>query len=566
MNKTKCKVFIPRPKRTSSHESKDNEIPTTLLQAMNQTNKLKSPSIKPFTRTRNYTGSIKVDSIFSHVTRLKLNNNPKPIDLPKISKHIPISLSKENLLNEIKSIEYINKPMNKKLESVLKEEEIVIAKDHSKTNNFSFDFDIFGNQSMYSNANNESCNEDEMRKEVYYLSNYSKIIRNKISNESKAQHYIQKLRHILKAKENQYEIINQLLNKTIILSDENKIKQSLEIDAHLERMNNLHNSIEDKLILTSSSKNQISDILNESKEKTTQLIKEIDNIYTNSKENEIITKNREKDLRNYAEHLHFEIKTLKKEIQLCIKTSKEYYIDLLKKGNDTRNEGVVWIVRRLLQLEYVPLLKDFPSYYTEESRSVLISIASKQNENFKYIEQLQKIRKDILTLDSNKQIIGESIETNIKKNLNAFKKNNENYLIKKMEELLIKHDYCHVTPYQEDTIKFCLETPNINQYRVRLKQCSELFKFTKRPNSVKSNKKVLNKIFNKKYYNFAKNEEYKLLKTIIDIKQKIKDNEYEIDRIKSEHLDYIYKNNLYNYELLTSLFGNANKYKYHYNV
>ena len=206
MNKTKCKVFIPRPKRTSSHESKDNEIPTTLLQAMNQTNKLKSPSIKPFTRTRNYTGSIKVDSIFSHVTRLKLNNNPKPIDLPKISKHIPISLSKENLLNEIKSIEYINKPMNKKLESVLKEEEIVIAKDHSKTNNFSFDFDIFGNQSMYSNANNESCNEDEMRKEVYYLSNYSKIIRNKISNESKAQHYIQKLRHILKAKENQYEI------------------------------------------------------------------------------------------------------------------------------------------------------------------------------------------------------------------------------------------------------------------------------------------------------------------------------------------------------------------------
>ena len=56
------------------------------------------------------------------------------------------------------------------------------------------------------------------------------------------------MRHILKAKENQYDIINQLLNKTIILSDENKIKQSLEIDAHLERMNNLHNSIEDKLI------------------------------------------------------------------------------------------------------------------------------------------------------------------------------------------------------------------------------------------------------------------------------------------------------------------------------
>ena len=102
MNKTKCKMIIPHPKRMIK-ESKDNEmIPTTLLQAMNQTNKLKSSSIKSFQRNRNYTGSIKVDSIFSHVTRLKLNNNTKQVDLPKISKQIPISLSKESLLNEIK--------------------------------------------------------------------------------------------------------------------------------------------------------------------------------------------------------------------------------------------------------------------------------------------------------------------------------------------------------------------------------------------------------------------------------------------------------------------------------
>ena len=57
--------------------------------------------------------------------------------------------------------------------------------------------------------------------------------------------------------------------------------------------------------------------------------------------------------------------------------------------------------------------------------------------------------------------------------------------------------------------------------------------------------------------------------SIVALYEKItyhEDNEYEIERIKSEHLDYIYKNKMDNYELLTSLFGNANKYKYHYNV
>lgn len=64
-------------------------------------------------------------------------------------------------------------------------------------------------------------------KEVRYLRNYSLIIRNKILNESKANNYIQKLRNILKIKENKYKSVNKLLNSTIISCDEDKIKQSL---------------------------------------------------------------------------------------------------------------------------------------------------------------------------------------------------------------------------------------------------------------------------------------------------------------------------------------------------
>ena len=91
-------------------------------------------------------------------------------------------------------------------------------------------------------------------KEVRYLRNYSLIIRNKILNESKANNYIQKLRNILKIKENKYKSVNKLLNSTIISCDEDKIKQNLEIDAHIERMNFLQMITEDNLIAHSPTK------------------------------------------------------------------------------------------------------------------------------------------------------------------------------------------------------------------------------------------------------------------------------------------------------------------------
>ena len=34
-----------------------------------------------------------------------------------------------------------------------------------------------------------------------------------------------------------------------------------------------------------------------------------------------------------------------------ISSQKEYYIDILKKGYDVRNEGLVWCVKNLLELQ-----------------------------------------------------------------------------------------------------------------------------------------------------------------------------------------------------------------------
>ena len=65
-------------------------------------------------RTRNLTRTVKGDSLFKNVARLKLSNKKKGN-----IKMIPLSLPKQSLLKGVKNIEFINKPMNVKLNKIL---------------------------------------------------------------------------------------------------------------------------------------------------------------------------------------------------------------------------------------------------------------------------------------------------------------------------------------------------------------------------------------------------------------------------------------------------------------
>ena len=65
-------------------------------------------------RTRNLTRTVKGDSLFKNVARLKLSNKKKGN-----IKMIPLSFPKQSLLKGVKNLEFINKPMNVKLNKIL---------------------------------------------------------------------------------------------------------------------------------------------------------------------------------------------------------------------------------------------------------------------------------------------------------------------------------------------------------------------------------------------------------------------------------------------------------------
>ena len=105
MQKTtsKCK-FIPHPQLNTSTNS--NGTNSSLYKTMNDMSE--PPNI--VIRTRNLTRTVKGDSLFKNVARLKLSNKKKGN-----IKMIPLSV----VIKGVKNLEFINKPMNVKLNKIL---------------------------------------------------------------------------------------------------------------------------------------------------------------------------------------------------------------------------------------------------------------------------------------------------------------------------------------------------------------------------------------------------------------------------------------------------------------
>jgi hypothetical protein len=76
-----------------------------------------------------------------------------------------------------------------------------------------------------------------------------------------------------------------------------------------------------------------------------------------------------------------EVKYLKRHFQSITKDQRVYYLDILKKGFDVRSEGLVWVVRRLIELDMYLDYSLFPKFVDHEQIDYLIKLANLQLEN-----------------------------------------------------------------------------------------------------------------------------------------------------------------------------------------
>jgi len=509
------KLKIPHPKFKKTKKKillLESKIPSSLIEAMN--NSYETQTLKLKNRT---------------TKELSINNL---LDLPSIFIANAKLKSKSSLMNDLSDIKYINKSIYHQLGKILNEEERIINTHYYKTNNFNFDFEAFEqNKSTKNNLfkSKSYCNYED----ISYLNRYEEIIKDKMSNERKAEQYINEMNDKLKKKlliENDImkEIINFEKEK-----DENKIKLSTEIDAKTAILKDIHSKVK----RSSSSPNCSIRLLNEKekkenilKQKAQILTKEIDDLKKKQKKIEENNQNLMTEYLQKSKHLHDEIKKLKIELNEHIKSGIEYYLEILKKGTDTRSEGLSWVVRKLLKLGYKPQLNNFPNYFDNHMIKYLIEYSKKKNENCDLVEQLHEYKNNIIKNNVNNS------NTNKKESKHSLKHSTEKYIERKIGELLDKHKHHIIISKKENHFEnfkknHMIIFPSIR--KINFNQIED-----NKDNNKNNKKEFLKNLFKDRLNEFEKIVEIrKRYELNLSLLKKLKDDEYKyvIDKKSKSH-------------------------------
>ena len=208
---------------------------------------------------------------------------------------------------------------------------------------------------------------------------------------------------------------------------------------------------------------------------------------------------------------------------------KKYYLDILKKGSDTRNEGLSWVIKRLLELKVNLDKSMFPYFLDNEQIDYLINISklSFERSQLKLMLNTLKHRHKKNRSDSNINITNfnekrheDNVINYIKGNLNPNIFSNKR--IEQMQKLYVK--------YEDSTRNIITKKLEENEIkRIVLKHKKQIHQYAINKNICDDEKDNL-------LHNFMKNEsQKKYFDDIIQLNNRIKElNEFIDTLIKKE--------------------------------
>ena len=193
---------------------------------------------------------------------------------------------------------------------------------------------------------------------------------------------------------------NKGKKRKIIKTNNNKInKMGLAL---FKRLN--HSDDFEKITKTTSKKFQLQLDLKKYKE----------NYFEKMKQLEIEKEAKQKLIKNIDEELLF----YKEVNKILIEEHKQYYLNILKKGYDTRGEGMIWVVRNLLELQINLEYHHFPKFLTHEEIDFLLKKAdmSLEGKQLKIIMTILKKKQGEIASKDNINKLNEASELLSKKN------------------------------------------------------------------------------------------------------------------------------------------------------
>ena len=201
--------------------------------------------------------------------------------------------------------------------------------------------------------------------------NYEKVIKEKDKNEvSKKEELVNILIKIFNKKIEQSQIFEKI-NQTFLRYQSQIIKIQIEIDEKKELYNKIHDTEYEK----------------------EKMVEKINSLQTLKYESDLDVKRQQelkkelnqemKDLTKIKEQINEELDIYKHEIAYMklvyinlVKNQRVYYLDLLKKGYDVRTEGLIWVVKRLLEIQTKLEYHHFPKFLDNNQIEYIIDMAN----------------------------------------------------------------------------------------------------------------------------------------------------------------------------------------------
>jgi hypothetical protein len=323
-----------------------------------------------------------------------------------------IKMIKEKLL--ISDNSYFNNNHHKIQEIATrkeKEEEIMFKHNISQSGN-KFNFDLIGT------SNNKQIKNSKYEPKTVFMSKdvdyYREIIKEKLKIEGMYKKDINEIsKFILEKKKEKIKL--RLLGKELY-SEYSRMKFDYELRRDV--LNNSKENLEKKINRTNHhldqtySKKESPDstftklkiVKKSSFEEETSTIRSQDiKLKLEKNENEIYrltasfieAKNKFEEMleenKNAQNQIERELKQFMDLNQSIIRDQRAYYQDILAKGVDVRNEGLVWVVRRLIELNMLLDYSLFPKFMDNNHINYLIKLAHLQIET----SQLKNLFKNI---------------------------------------------------------------------------------------------------------------------------------------------------------------------------
>ena len=260
--------------------------------------------------------------------------------------------------------------------------------------------------------NNQQNEKENSNKNIQKIENITK----ENGMENRRKFLVEKLKELKQENKNLFHNSNEIqigiVNNTAeieILENYNKFVEDLNTGpSNLKRV---------EMIKSSKKKNTDSNeaLFIAASDLQREVIKREKNLIRLKEENEQ-KKIEKEDLRINSLEIKDNIKVFKEEMDNLKNKLMLHYLLLLSEGKDTRNEGLVWIIKSIWNLGEKLIISYLPNYLDEKCIDFLFSIANKDYELIKMNEDLdytkQRLKNSLVNIGlKNKQIQKKGIMT-----------------------------------------------------------------------------------------------------------------------------------------------------------